>query len=137
MPLARRAEAFRMSNQGRLSRRGWWILFITAVVIVATWPPDGDRSLGLKVTNWLVDPGDQLPLLPAQLGFGLSDDPLAVEQRDAQVRHYDELYGQGGWTRMRLALKVARDPFDPSTTRQVLLLVGVVVGFAVMRQSRV
>lgn len=126
-----------MNTQGWVIRRGWSILFVTALVIVSAWPPAGDRSLAVKLTNWVVDPGDRLPLLPAQLGFGLSDDPLAVEARDAQVRHYDELYGQGGWTRARLTLKVARDPFDPSTTRQVLLLAGVVVGFAVVRKSRV
>jgi hypothetical protein len=40
---------------------------------------------------------------------------------------------QGGWTRKRLALKVANDPFDPMTTRQLLIGIAAVVGFIVWR----
>ena len=83
--------------------------------------------------NWAADPADRLPTLPPQLGLGLGDDPDLVEQRDARVRQYDELFGQGGWTRTRLRLKVARDPFSPATERQVLLALGVVGMFAAWR----
>ena len=48
----------------------------------------------------------------------------------AVVRRYDELYLQGGWTRRRLLLKVADDPLRPSTTRQLLIGLGVVAVFA-------
>jgi hypothetical protein len=48
---------------------------------------------------------------------------------------YDELYAKGGWTRRRLELKVARDPFNPSTERQVLIAIGVVTAFLVWRTS--
>ena len=112
---------------------GWWILMVVALGIIAAWPPDNDQSLAVKLTNWAVDPQNRLPTLPPQLGLGLGDDPVAVEARDAQVRAYDELYNLGGWTRTRLELKVADDPFNPATERQFLLGVGVIAAFLVWR----
>lgn len=113
---------------------GSWLLFLTALFIVAAWPPEKDRSLLVKTVNWAVDPTDSLPLLPAQLGFGLSDDVIAVEARDAQVRRYDELFNRDAFTRWRLQVKVAEDPFNPPTERQLLLLIGVVVAFLTLRR---
>ncbi len=112
-----------------------WILFVTALGIVAAWPPDRGRSLLLKTVNWAVDPGNTLPVLPPQLGFGLSDDVREVEERDAVVRRYDEMYDRDAMTRRRMDLKVAKDPFNPSTERQWLLVVGVVVAFATLRRG--
>jgi hypothetical protein len=103
----------------------WWWLVVIALFIVAAWPPDTGKSLAMKVVNWAVDPWNELPVLPPQLGFGASDDVEAVNTRDAIVREYDQLYLQGGWTRRRLLLKVADDPFEPSTTRQLLTGLGV------------
>ncbi len=103
----------------------WWWLTLAAVFIVAAWPPDNGKSLATKVVNWAVDPWNELPVLPPQLGLGAGDDVEAVNARDAVVRQYDELYMQGGRTRRRLLLKVARDPFDASTTRQLLTGLGV------------
>jgi hypothetical protein len=103
------------------------------LAIVVVWPPDSGKSLALTIVNWAVDPGDRLPVFPPQLGMGLGDDPLLVEARDAEARRYDEAFNAGGWTRQRLLLKVAGDPFDPTTTRQVLLVAGVLVWFIVWR----
>lgn len=129
-----------MQGEGQPSRRralaAWWMLLITTLAIVVLWPPQSGKSLALTVINWAVDPSGRLPVLPPQLGMGLGDDPLLVEARDAEVRRYDEAFNTGGWTRRRLQLKVARDPFDPTTTRQVLLVVGVLVWFVVWRASR-
>lgn len=111
----------------------WWILFALAIFIVAAWPPEDGRSLGTKFVNWAVDPSDRLPVLPPQLPLGMGDDPEAVEARDLQVRHYDMLFAQGGWTRTRLELKVAKDPIDPTTTRQLLVGLAVVIGLIVWR----
>jgi hypothetical protein len=113
----------------------WWILLAVALSVVVAWPPDNDRSLAVKLTNWAVDPNNSLPILPPQLGFGMGDDVLAVEARDAEVRRYDQLFNIGGWTRKRLQWKVARDPFNPSTERQLLLTLGVVAGFLVWRSG--
>jgi hypothetical protein len=102
-------------------------------LIVVLWPPSEDRSLGVKFVNWVVDPGDQLPTLPGPLAFGQGDDPSTVDAHDLQTRMYDELYARGGWTRTRLELKVASDPFNPSTERQLLIAIGVVAAFIVWR----
>jgi hypothetical protein len=117
------------------TRTGWWLLLVVFLGIVVAWPPDGDKSLLMKAVNWAVDPSGTLPTLPPQLGMGVGDDPEAVESRDAQVRAYDTLYGQGGWTRRRLRLKVAGDPFNKSTTRQLLLAGGVIAAFIVWRKQ--
>ncbi len=118
-----------------LTRGGLWVLFLTSFLIVAAWPPDEGKSVVVKAVNWVVDPADSLPVLPPQLGFGLSDDPQAVEERDAMVRRYDQLFNGDSVTRARLQLKVADDPFTRSSERQLLLLFGVVVAFLVVRRS--
>ena len=111
----------------------WWILVIVALLLVAVWPSDTDKSLALKLTNWAVDPQDKLPVLPGPFAAGQGDDVDAVEAHDLQTRMYDELYDKGGWTRMRLELKVANEPFNPGTERQVLTGFGVLTAFLVWR----
>jgi hypothetical protein len=111
----------------------WWILFVVALLLVAVWPSAEDRSLGLKFVNWAVDPRDRLPILPGPFAEGQGDDLDTVNAHDLQTRMYDELYDKGGWTRLRLELKVASDPFDPGTERQVLTGIGVVTVFLVWR----
>jgi len=113
--------------------RAWWMLIAIALAIVVVWPPDQDRSLAVKFVNWAVDPRDELPVLPEQLALGLGDDPDAVAAHDAVTRHYDALYAKGGWTRRRLELKVATDPFNKSTERQLLTAAAVIVAFAAWR----
>jgi hypothetical protein len=117
------------------STRQWWTLLVVALLIVALWPPSEDRSLAVKFVNWVVDPRGQLPTLPGPLAFGQGDDPAAVEAHDLQTRMYDELYAKGGWTRTQLEMKVWRDPFNPSTERQLLIVLGVVMAFIVWRSS--
>jgi len=115
------------------NNRQWWILLVVALLLVSLWPPAEDRSLALKFVNWIVDPADSLPTLPSPLTFGQSDDYAAVEAHDLQTRMYDELYAKGGWTRRRLELKVAGDPFNAATERQLLVGVGVLTAFLVWR----
>ena len=117
----------------RPSTRGWWILLLASLAIVVLWPPQADRSLVVKFVNWIVDPADTLPILTPQLEMGMGDDPQMVEFRDSIVQRYDSMYSRGGLTRTRMDLKVARDPFNPTTERQLLLVFGVVVGFLVWR----
>jgi hypothetical protein len=113
----------------------WWTLLAVALLIVWLCPPDDGRSLAVTFVNWAVDPGDSLPTLPEPLAFGQGDTPDLVDAHDLQTRMYAELYEKGGWTRMRLELKVARDPFQPSTERQLLMAFGVVTAFLVWRSS--
>ena len=117
----------------RPSNLQWWMLVVGALMIVFVWPPSEDRSLALKFVNWAVDPRGVLPVLPARLELGLGDDPDAVYYNDLQTQQYDTLYLKGGWTRKRLELKVAGDPFNPSTERQILLAIGVLAVLVVWR----
>ena len=112
----------------------WLVAF--GVLLVFIWPPENDRSLVVKMVNWAVDPGDQVPVLPEPFGLGAGDDPEIVAEHDAQVQAYDSLYEKGGWTRRRLELKVARDPFNPATERQVILALGIVTAFLFWRLNR-
>jgi hypothetical protein len=114
----------------------WRILAVVTLLIVFAWPPQDDRSLAVKIVNWAVDPFGTLPVLPDPLALGHGDDPDAVAEHDVQVQRYDEMYLKGGWTRKRLELKVARDPFNPSTERQLLALIAVVTVLAVWRAGR-
>jgi hypothetical protein len=111
----------------------WWLLFVVALFIVFAWPPGDDRSLIVKLVNWAVDPRNELPVLPDQLPLGLGDDPDAVAAHDMLVQQYDALFLKGGWTRTRLELKVARDPFNPATERQLLTALGVVAALVTWR----
>ncbi|OLE82514.1 MAG: hypothetical protein AUF76_09210 [Acidobacteria bacterium 13_1_20CM_2_65_9] len=114
----------------------WWVLLIVALLIVVVWPPRDDKSLAAKFVNWAVDPRNELPVLPEQLPLGLGDDPGAVAAHDLRTQQYDALYLKGGWTRKRLELKVAGDPFNPATERQVLTAIAVVTAFLVWRVGR-
>lgn len=105
----------------------WWSIVGAALVIVVMWPPVDGKSLAVTFVNWAVDPIGHLPVLPPQLPLGKGDDFDAVEAHDAVVRQYDELYNKGGWTRRRLALKVAGEPIRPSTMRQMLMAAAVVL----------
>lgn len=111
----------------------WWGLLVVALLLVAVWPSAADRSLAVKFVNWAVDPGNRLPILPGPFAPGQGDDLETVNAHDLQTRMYDELYNKGGLTRLRLELKVANDPFDPGTERQVLTGIGVLAAFLFWR----
>ena len=113
----------------------WWLIVVVAVFVVCVWPPGDDKSLAVKFVNWVVDPRGELPILPDQLALGRGDDPDAVDARDLQVQKYDALYLKGGWIRRRLELKVARDPFDPATERQMLTGLAVVTALLAWRMG--
>jgi len=111
----------------------WWLLVIVALLIVFVWPPSDDKSLAAKLVNWVVDPRGELPTLPDPLGLGAGDEPNAVAEHDMVAQQYDALYIKGGWTRRRLDLKVAGDPFNPATERQVLTGIGVLTALLAWR----
>jgi hypothetical protein len=45
-------------------------------------------------------------------------------------------YAQGGWMRRRLEWKIAQDPFNPATERQVILALGILTAFGFWRVTR-
>jgi hypothetical protein len=115
------------------NRAQWSIIWTVAVLLVLAWPPDRGRSLVVKAVNWAVDPADSLPALPATLPMGLDDDGDAVAAHDALEAEYYRMRDSSSTTRWRMNLKVARDPFDPSTERQLLIAVAVFSALGVWR----
>ena len=115
------------------NRAQWWIICTVAALVIFGWPPDEGRSLGVKVMNWIVDPADSLPVFPAQLPMALDDDGDAVTAHDALESEYYRARDSSSLTRIRMELKVAGDPFDPSTERQILVGLGIVSALAVWR----
>ena len=114
----------------------WRVIWIVGVLLIFAWPPDKGRSLGMKTVNWLVDPNNSLPALPDQLPMGLDDNGDAVAAHDAQQAEYDQRYASSGVTRLRMTLKVAGDPFDPSTERQILAGIGILSALTVWRLGK-
>ena len=87
----------------------------------------------MKAVNYLADPTDSLPRLPGPLALGVDDDADAVAEHDGMTMDYERLYDSSWWMRTRLELKVARDPFNPSTERQLLVAFGVIAALLVWR----
>jgi hypothetical protein len=113
----------------------WKIIWIVSVLLILCWPPDNGRSLGVKLTNWLADPRNSLPTMPAPLPIALDDDGDAVTEHDALAAEYYRQYQSSALTRLRMSLKEAADPFDPSTERQILAGIGILSALAVWRIS--
>ena len=111
----------------------WRVIWIVAVLLILGWPPDQGRNLAMKSANWLADPTNSLPALPDQLPIGLDDNADAVAAHDAQEAEYYRQYASSSVTRLRMTLKVATDPFDPSTERQILAGIGILSVLAVWR----
>jgi hypothetical protein len=109
------------------------VLLVVALAVVVAWPPKDGTSLGVTFVRWAVDPFDALPLRPPGLGLAEGDDPAVVEMHDRIIQQYDAAYQKGGWTRRRLLLKAAAEPFDPATERQVLTAVAVLTAFLTVR----
>jgi hypothetical protein len=118
------------------NRLQWPIIWTVAVLLILCWPPDKGRSLLVKAVNWAVDPSDLLPTLPAPLPIGLDDDGDAVAAHDTQETEYYRLRDSSPMMRWRLSMKVASDPFDPSTERQLLIGVAVLSVLGVWRLNK-
>jgi hypothetical protein len=111
----------------------WRVIWVVAVVLILAWPAESGRSLVMKAANWLADPTNSLPALPAQLPIGLDDNGDAVAAHDAEEAEYYRAYTSSRVTRLRMTLKTAGDPFDPSTERQILAGAGILSALFVWR----
>lgn len=115
----------------------WRLIWIVTILLVLGWPPGQQgRSLGMKGLNWLADPINSLPGLPAPLPIGLDDNGDAVAAHDEAEAEYYRQYESSKITRLRMKLKTANDPFDPSTTRQILAGIGILSALVVWRLNR-
>jgi hypothetical protein len=91
-------------------------------LLVLAWPPNQDRSLAIKVVNWLADPGGTLHGPPEII---LYDEHANMSGYEAERAEYERLYAESPIFRMRLRLKGASSFFSPVTDRQVLMGLGV------------
>jgi hypothetical protein len=87
----------------------------------------------MKAANWLADPTNSLPALPDPLPIALEDNGDAVAEHDAQEAEYYRQYTKSRVTRLRLTLKAATDPLDPSTERQILAGIAILSALAIWR----
>lgn len=120
------------------NRAQWIVICLTAALVVLAWPPNPGHgsSLGMKAVQWIVDPGNDLPALPPPLPPGLGDDGDAVAAHDALEAEYFRLYNSSEWTRRRMGIKSASDPFDPTTERQWLVAIAVGAALLIWRLGR-
>ena len=118
------------------NRAQWLVILLVALVLIFKWPPDHGRSLGMKAVNWLVDPNNTLPALPAQLPIGLDDNGDAVAAHDAEEQEYYRQFSKGGITRLRMKLKEAGDPLEVTTERQILVGIAILSGLLVWRMGK-
>ena len=117
------------------NRLQWIVICAAAIVLVAGWPPDKGRSLGVKAINWLADPAGALPSLPPPLPMARDDDGDAVTEHDALAREYYRAADEPGLTRWRMRLKEMGEPLDPVTERQLLVGFGVLSALLIWRLS--
>ena len=103
--------------------RVWFAICGTALLLALTWPPERGPSLLIKGVHWIVDPAGALPALPPPLPPGMGDNGDAVAEHDTTEAEYYRLYNSSAFTRWRMRVKVADDPFnlDRTTARQLLL----------------
>jgi hypothetical protein len=111
----------------------WRVIWIVAVFLILSWPPEEGRSLAVKAVNWLADPTNSLPVLPSPLPIGLDDNGDAVAEHDALATEYYRQYEGSSVTRLRMRLKAATEPFDTATERQILAGIGILSVLLVWR----
>jgi len=118
------------------NRKQWSIIWAVAVLLVLVWPPEKGRSLGVKALNWAVDPSGSLPALPEPLPMRLDDDGDAVAAHDALEMEYYRRRDSSATARWRMAMKIAIDPLDPQTERQLLVGVALLSALAIWRLNK-
>jgi hypothetical protein len=114
----------------------WRLIFPLGVALVLFWPSASEydnRSLALKLAGWAADPADTLPHEPSVLSIADEDDVAAIDAQAAQQEQYDKVYKSSAFARLRLRLRDAQEPFDPSTERQILVAVAALGGLLTWR----
>jgi hypothetical protein len=110
----------------------WRLIWTVAVLVILAWPEE-NQSLAVKAINWGADPFQTLPRTPSPLAPGLGDDMDAVQQHDAEETAYYRMYSTSRMARLRLQLRDLKDPLDPSTERQVLVGLAILIALSVWR----
>ena len=103
------------------NRAQWRVIWIMGTLLVLAWPPNQDRSLAIKVVNWLADPSGVLHGPPEII---LYDEHASLSSYEAERAEYERLYAESPVFRTRLRLKTASSFFSPVTDRQLLMGLG-------------
>jgi hypothetical protein len=98
---------------------GWLAALIAALALA--WPPDNGRSVAVKAINWIADPHHDLPRRPSPLAMNVDDDADVVTAHDLEEHAYESMYRGSRIGRLRLQLRDAEDPLDPSSERPLLI----------------
>jgi len=115
------------------NRAQWTIICGITLLLVLAWPPGEGRSLGVKLVNWIVDPGGALPAFPGPLPYGLEDNGDAVAEHDAREQEFYRARDRSETTRRRMDMKEWVDPVPPQTERQLLVAIAVLTALVVWR----
>ena len=110
----------------------WRLIWSMALLAILAWPVQ-NGSLAVKAVHWAVDPFQTLPPTPRPLTMGLGDDMDAVQQHDAEEAAYFNLYKNSRLARWRLQLRDIEEPIDPSTQRQILVGLVIVLALVIWR----
>jgi hypothetical protein len=74
--------------------------------------------------------------MPDPLPMGVDDDGEAVADHDAREAAYYRAFDSSRMTRLRMTLKTAGDPLDPSTEHQILTGVAILGALVVWRLDK-
>jgi hypothetical protein len=110
----------------------WRMIWTVAVLLILAWPEE-NQSLAIKAIKWGVDPFQTLPRTPSPIAPGLGDDVDAVQQHDAEEAAYYYMYSSSRLSRLRLQLRDLKDPLDPSTERQILVGLAILIALSIWR----
>jgi hypothetical protein len=110
----------------------WRLIWTVAVLLILAWPEE-NQSLAIKAINWGVDPFQTLPRTPSPIAPGLGDDVDAVQQHDAEEAAYYYMYSSSRLSRLRLQLRDLKDPLEPSTERQILVGLAILIALSIWR----
>jgi hypothetical protein len=117
------------------ARRSPWPVVAALVAALAVfWPPDGGRSLAVKAINWIADPRQELPRKPSPLAIGVDDDADIVAAHDNEEHAYEAMYRESWQGRLRLELRDAEDPLEPSTERPLLVAAAAIIALWALRR---
>jgi MYXO-CTERM domain-containing protein len=123
-----------VADVARARRSPWPVVAALVALLAVLWPPETGHSLALKGINWIADPRGELPRRPSPLAIGVDDDADVVTAHDTEEHAYDAMY-RGSWTgRLRLQLRDAEDPLEPSTERPLLVAAAAVVAVWLLRR---
>lgn len=123
-----------MADAAAIRRSPWPVVAALVALLALLWPPENSRSLAVKAINWIADPRGELPRRPSPLAIGVDDDADVVTAHDMEEHAYDSMY-RGSWIgRLRLRLRDAEDPLEPSTERPLLVAAAAVSAVWLLRR---